>query len=70
MNNRKWHKYRSKLKNAKHDYSKQDWEYCKKYFGNICCYCGADTSLTKEHLVPVDMGGGFVRDNILPACRR
>lgn len=68
MNNQKWHRYRSKIKKAEYNYSKQDWKYCKEYFNNTCCYCGDKTSLTKEHLIPVEDGGGFVKDNILPAC--
>ena len=34
-----------------------------------CCYCGADESLTIEHVVALNDGGWHVPSNILGACR-
>jgi len=47
------------------------WEGALSYFGYSCAYCGAsDVLFEQEHLVPVSAGGGYVVENILPACKR
>lgn len=50
--------------------STQAWEECKAYFGNRCAYCGKEAkTLTRDHVVPVKMGGRYQVDNIVPACK-
>lgn len=47
-----------------------DWRYAVSYFGNACAYCGSVNQLTKEHVVPISLGGGTTRENVVPACKR
>lgn len=35
-----------------------------------CCYCGADTTLTVDHLIPKSLGGAESADNTVWACRK
>lgn len=46
----------------------QDWQDAKVFFNNTCAYCGVDSKLTREHVIPVSQGGLNVRSNVIPAC--
>lgn len=38
-------------------------------FGNRCAYCDAVlTAVDQDHVVPVKSGGGYTKENIVPAC--
>ncbi len=40
---------------------------------NVCLYCGrsfADSSLTRDHIVPTSRGGNDGWDNVVSACKR
>jgi 5-methylcytosine-specific restriction endonuclease McrA len=46
-----------------------DWKAALAFFDHKCAYCR--TPLTKahrEHFIPVTAGGGYTKDNIVPAC--
>lgn len=52
----------------------QEWEDIKAAYNYSCAYCGKawyeiDGVLTQDHVIPVDQGGGYTADNIVPACR-
>ncbi|WP_141501070.1 HNH endonuclease [Paenibacillus luteus] len=48
---------------------REDWDDALLYFNYKCAYCGAhDPNLQKEHVVAQSKGGGYTRDNIIPAC--
>jgi len=48
----------------------EEWNLCKAYFENKCSYCGSySEKLHQEHFVPVVKGGGYTKQNILPACQ-
>lgn len=48
----------------------KEWEIIKQYFNNSCCYCGVqEKTLEQEHIIPVTKGGGYTKQNIVPACR-
>lgn len=49
--------------------TEQQWEIAKKYFKSRCCYCGKQTSLTKDHIKPLVKGGELTMTNVLPACK-
>jgi 5-methylcytosine-specific restriction endonuclease McrA len=49
--------------------TKEEWGFCKVYFNYECAYCGNKTKLTKDHYIPALKGGGYTRNNILPACK-
>lgn len=49
--------------------SADEWkELCNKY-DNKCLCCGVGGGLTKDHIVPVTMGGTTDIDNIQPLCK-
>jgi len=48
-----------------------EWQASLDFFGNCCAYCGdSDVSLSQEHIVPLSAGGGYVAENVVPACSR
>lgn len=48
--------------------TEKQWEIAKNYFGNVCCYCGKKTKLTKDHIVPLHKGGRLCMENVIPCC--
>ena len=61
-------KRRSKKKKLPSTLTEEDWDYALDFFENRCCYCGKKTFLTQDHFVPANDGGGYVPENIVPAC--
>jgi len=47
-----------------------EWEEIKKKYKYRCVYCGEKKPLTRDHLIPLSKGGGFTKENIVPACKR
>lgn len=53
-----------------------DWKACKEYFSNeekgeACAYCReAHEVIEQDHFISITRGGGYTKDNIIPACRR
>jgi len=69
---------KTRIRQLPHYFTNEDWEYTKKYFNNSCAYCGiteyehtikTGQVLHQEHFIPVIKEGGYVRQNIIPACR-
>ncbi len=50
------------------DLTVEQWNEALNFFGNECAYCGDGGRLEKEHIIPVSMGGGFTKKNIIPSC--
>lgn len=50
------------------DLTLAEWGNALNHFSNRCAYCGDTGKLQKEHIIPVSRGGGFTRNNIVPAC--
>ena len=61
---------KSKERFLKSDLTANEWKQTLQYFGGRCAYCGEDKEIHEEHFIPVKLGGGFTKDNIIPACRR
>jgi 5-methylcytosine-specific restriction endonuclease McrA len=62
--------HRAKVKGLPVGFTARDWEAALKYFDYKCAYCGDHLTVAEqEHYVPVAKGGGYVRNNIIPACR-
>lgn len=41
-----------------------------EHYGNACAYCGrSNCKLEQDHIAPVVQGGGYTKENIVPACR-
>lgn len=48
-----------------------EWEQILADYGYACAYCGKswlDCKLQQEHVIPVTQGGGYTKENIVPAC--
>lgn len=48
----------------------EQWAEILMVFEYECAYCGEKESLQQDHFVPVTKSGGYVRNNIVPACGR
>ena len=59
---------RARISELQWNFSQKDWEECLAFFDNSCCYCGTNLNITQDHLIPVISGGGYTKDNVLPAC--
>ena len=47
-----------------------EWQEILEEYNYRCAYCGCDdVPLEQEHKIPVFKGGGYTKDNIVPACR-
>jgi hypothetical protein len=46
-----------------------NWPLQLEMHGQRCFYCGSQSRLIKEHLVPISRGGADHARNIVPACR-
>lgn len=47
----------------------EQWRAVLAAYKHKCAYCGrGDVKLTQDHVVPVAKGGGYVVQNIVPAC--
>lgn len=56
--------------NLEHSFTKSEWAECKKFFNHCCAYCGKPSKkLQQDHFVALSKGGGYVKSNILPACK-
>lgn len=66
-------KYRSKKQKLPSGFSKTDWHLALCYWNGLCAYCSSQQGLWNpicmEHFIPVDFGGSFTKENILPACK-
>jgi len=49
-------------------HTNEEWEDKKQEYDNKCFYCGKATKLTKDHVIPIILGGSDDIGNIVPAC--
>lgn len=63
-------KRRAEKKGLPHTFTEEEWIAAKNEFGQSCAYCGIKTALAQDHFIPLSKGGGYTRDNIVPACRK
>ena len=47
-----------------------EWKEMRRVTNGTCLFCGSSLDITMEHMVPKSIGGGFTKENIVPACRR
>lgn len=60
--------------NLANDFTVEQWNACKEYFGNVCAYCGRKTmighDLDQDHFIASSNGGPYTASNIVCACRK
>jgi len=62
-------KHRAKLKSASgFGLSTTEWNWIRKMFDYRCAYCGKETKLTVDHVVPLSKGGIHDISNVVPSC--
>jgi 5-methylcytosine-specific restriction endonuclease McrA len=61
---------RARILNASgNGWSAKDEKQLKQDYSYRCAYCGKDTKLELDHIVPISRGGKHAIENIVPACR-
>lgn len=58
----------NRLRGLDATFTAADWKDVLAYFDHKCAYCGKSDKLHQEHFVPAAKGGGYTRNNIIPAC--
>ncbi len=62
-------RYRTKKKNLPSTLTLEEWQKILDDHFHRCHYCGKKAdNLHQEHKIPVSKGGGWTKDNIVPAC--
>ena len=46
----------------------EEWDETLLEFDFKCAYCGTKGFMTQDHVIPVSAGGGYIKENIVPAC--
>lgn len=65
-----FHEYKSKKSKLPATLTVKQWQACKDRFNHSCAYCGKSSKrLQQEHFIPVDSGGSYTVNNIVPACK-
>lgn len=65
----KYNRRRSAKKLLPTTLTAQQWIDCLAIFENKCAYCGGSPEvLHQEHVIAQKHGGGYVKENIVPAC--
>jgi len=59
---------RSKIKNLITDLTTSQWDEIKSFYNYCCAYCGKETKLTIDHVIPIAKGGHHTANNVVPAC--
>lgn len=45
-----------------------EWLALQQRYDFKCFYCGRESKLTKDHIIPISKGGEDTIENIVPAC--
>lgn len=75
-NRRKIQRRQANKQRLEASFTDKDWIRALKYFNETCAYCGNGPSLfdhhktlQQDHYIPISKGGGYIRENIVPACQ-
>ncbi len=60
--------YRARKAEVKNDLTEEEWFGIINHFGNSCAYCGNNTDITLDHVIPISKGGDHSKNNVVPAC--
>lgn len=62
-------RYRTNKRGAQGEFTEEEFATLCASIGNVCLACGRDdVSLTRDHVVPISLGGDNTIDNIQPLC--
>ena len=50
------------------DYTESEWQGLCDWFGNACLCCGCNGELTRDHVIPLRLGGQDTLTNVQPLC--
>lgn len=60
---------KARIKALAASFTTADWKVVLEVYNGKCAYCGgAHDKLQQDHVMPVVQGGGYTKDNIVPAC--
>lgn len=59
----------ARLKGADGSHTREEWFSLLELCGNRCVCCGQAKKLTRDHIVPIIVGGSDFIENIQPLCR-
>ena len=48
--------------------TENEWQDTLDFWFHQCAYCGSEEKLTQDHTIPSSKGGGYTKENIVPAC--
>lgn len=62
---------RARQKEVESTLTEEEWQLILERHFYSCHYCGRKGSkLHREHKIPLSKGGGYTKENIVPACQR
>lgn len=62
-------KYRSRLNGSIEHHTLEQWLAKLASYDARCAYCGSIGKMTRDHVVPLSLGGSNAIENIVPACQ-
>ena len=63
------HVHRARKHGTQISITRYDWDEILKEHDNKCYYCGkGNIKLTRDHKIASALGGGYTKENIVPAC--
>lgn len=66
-----WQKREAKKRTLPRTLTSSQWKAILSHFDNKCAYCGEPlTKAEQEHFIPLSKGGGYTKNNIVPACAK
>lgn len=63
------HKAKRRANELVGKFTESDWKRLVNYYRGRCAYCGNESVLTVDHVVPLSRGGTNYIGNLLPACQ-
>lgn len=67
---RSFQRYDAKRRGLECTLTEVEWQEILEDHFHKCHYCQrSGIRLVQEHVIPVSKGGGYTKDNIVPACR-
>lgn len=64
----RWRRRRHAAMGLEYNLTEDQWNETMYFFDNSCIYCGSPGPIQRDHIIPMDDGGGYVKWNMGPAC--